>query len=64
MSNTIDSQNLGQAFEVAVARKQLDVISMEGEAAVKLIDQSANVATPKGNYSAPLGLGSLIDVHM
>ncbi|MBN2804321.1 MAG: putative motility protein [Deltaproteobacteria bacterium] len=64
MSNTISPQNLGQAFQVAVARKQLDSISMEGEAAVKLIESSGQMATPKSNYTPPPGLGSMIDVHM
>ncbi len=63
MSNTIGSQNFSQAVQVAVARKQQDVLAMEGEAAIKLIDQSAQVASPKSAMQPP-GLGSLIDIHM
>jgi len=49
------------AIDVAVARKGLDNMKEQGEAAVELID-SAAVAAPPVARSA--GKGTLVDVYM
>ena len=64
---SLKGEALHQAVEVAVLRKGLDAAEMEGEAAVKLIDQSGEVAASPPAKIRPGGhpdLGNLIDTYI
>ncbi len=61
----LKGEALQQAIEVAVLRKGLDAQEMEGEAAVKLIEQAGTAAAPgplrSGGHP---DLGNLIDTYI
>ncbi len=65
--SSIKGEALHQAVEVAVLRKGLDAAEMEGEAAVRLIDQAGEVTVqspPKVRPGGHPDLGNLIDTYI
>lgn len=62
--NGIRPELTGAAIDVAVMKKQKDMIEMQGEAAVELIDAAATAAQPPAQIASPPGIGSLIDVYI
>ncbi|MBN2340104.1 MAG: putative motility protein [Deltaproteobacteria bacterium] len=62
--NGISPELTGAAIDVAMMKKQKDMIEQQGEAAVELIQSSGNVAPPPAQMVSPPGIGSLIDVYI
>jgi hypothetical protein len=61
----LKGEALQQAIDVAVVKKGLDNVEMQGEAAVKLIDDAGQAAQPKAVRSAKHpDLGHLIDTYI
>ena len=61
--NGISPELTGAAMDVAVMKKQKEMIEQQGQAAVELI-QSAEAAPPPAQVASAPGLGSLIDVYI
>ena len=56
--------NLMEMIDVAVMRKGLDSQKMQGEAAVKLIEEAGEVAPAPPPSARGAGLGQLIDIYV
>ncbi|MBN2530105.1 MAG: putative motility protein [Deltaproteobacteria bacterium] len=61
--NGISPEMTATAMDVAVMKKQKDVMEQQGQAAVELI-QSAQTAPEPVRVAATHGLGRLIDVYI
>jgi hypothetical protein len=61
----LKGEALAQAIDVAVMKKGLDNVEMQGEAAVKLIEDAGQAAAPRA-VRAPKhpDLGNLIDTYI
>ncbi len=61
----LKGEALQQAIEVAVMKKGLDNVEMQGEAAVQLIEDAGQVAAPTRAVKAGHpDLGNLIDTYI
>jgi len=61
----LKGEALQQAVEIAVMRKGLDAVEMEGEAAVELIEQAGQIAPPRrARGGGHPDLGNLIDTYI
>lgn len=54
----------GTAIDVAMMKKQKDVIEQQGDAALELIESAGTAAPPPARMASPPGIGSLIDVYI
>lgn len=61
--NGVSSEMTGTAMDVAVMKKQKDIMQQQGQAAVDLIESAEAPPAPVRVASAP-GLGSLIDTYI
>ncbi|MBN2717246.1 MAG: putative motility protein [Deltaproteobacteria bacterium] len=59
----ISPELTGAAMDVAVMKKQKEMIEQQGQAALELI-QSAEAPQQAARVASPPGLGSLIDVYI
>ncbi|MDJ0762195.1 MAG: putative motility protein [Myxococcota bacterium] len=59
----VSGEVLGQAIDVAVLRKGLDVMEANGEAAVELIESAGEVTQKAPPISKSPHLGQLVDFY-
>lgn len=60
-ASEIQSAKTGQAIDTAVAKKSLDVQKMQGQAALALLDQAAQISQTPAANGMP-GVGETLDV--
>ena len=61
--NGISPEITGAAIDVAMMKKQKEMVEQQGQAALELIQSAEPPAQPARVATAP-GLGSLIDVYI